>query len=401
MDRAQLLALLTPEALRMLDEAGAMLDTQDPVRLVAALRARGLSSETVSAVLTQARLRRRGREKFGPFADRMLFTEAGLQQATRLAVAAHHAGRFRDAGATRVADLGCGIGGDAMALASLGFEVTAVDADEVTAAIATHNLAMFEGARVRHARVEELALDEFDALWFDPARRRTDGGRTRRLPDPADWSPSLDVAFGAAASHVIGVKLGPGIDHDLLPVDAETQWVSVDGSLVEATVWDGGAAREGIRRSALVMGRGGTHEWSAPGPADDEPVGELGAYLMEPDAAIIRARLIGDVARSIGARMLAPDIAWMTADTPAESPFAATFRVRDVLPLQAAKLGRELRTRGIGSLEIKKRGVDLDPATFRTKLALRGEAHATLICTRVGGQRRAILADRVVTAPSA
>ena len=48
----------------------------------------------------------------------MLFTEAGLEQATRLKVAALHAGRFARAGVEHVADLGCGIGGDALALAA-------------------------------------------------------------------------------------------------------------------------------------------------------------------------------------------------------------------------------------------------------------------------------------------
>ena len=44
---------------------------------------------------------------------------------------------------TRVADLGCGIGGDALGFAALGLRVHAVDADEVTAAIAAYNLAPF------------------------------------------------------------------------------------------------------------------------------------------------------------------------------------------------------------------------------------------------------------------
>ena len=46
-------------------------------------------------------------------------------------------------------------------------------------------------------------------------------------------------------------------------------------------------------------------------------------------------------------------------------------------------------------LEIKKRGVDVDPAQFRRKLELRGDAEATLILTRIGAKRVAILADRV------
>ena len=58
-------------------------------------------------------------------------------------------------------------------------------------------------------------------------------------------------------------------------------------------------------------------------------------------------------------------------------------------------LRRELSARGIGSLEIKKRGVDIDPAQFRTRLGLRGPGSATLVLTRLAGARVAILAERV------
>src|SRR5699024_2397964 len=93
-----------------------------------------------------SRLRSRARAKFGEFADSMLFTPDGLEQATRLPVAALHAQRFRRAGISSVADLGCGIGGDAMALAGLGLDVHAVDRDPVTVAVAIVNLRPFPGS---------------------------------------------------------------------------------------------------------------------------------------------------------------------------------------------------------------------------------------------------------------
>src|SRR5215216_6337049 len=98
---AELTALLTPEGLRLLDEQDAAGSTDDVARTVSRLRKAGHSPELVSAVVGQARLRVRARPKFGEFADRMLFTRAGLEQATRLAVAARHAGRFRDVGIGR------------------------------------------------------------------------------------------------------------------------------------------------------------------------------------------------------------------------------------------------------------------------------------------------------------
>ena len=141
MDESELVTLLSADGLRLLDALPPYDSTADVVRTVSALRAQGHSPALVAAVLTQSKLRRHAALKFGEFADRMLFTAAGLEQATRLSVAALHAGRFRSAGLRRVADLGCGIGGDALAMAALDIEVTALERDEVTAAIAAYNLA--------------------------------------------------------------------------------------------------------------------------------------------------------------------------------------------------------------------------------------------------------------------
>ena len=69
--------------------------------------------------------------------------------------------------------------------------------------------------------------------------------------------------------------------------------------------------------------------------------------------------------------------------------------MREELPADDAGCARRCATRGIGTLEIKKRGVDVDPAVLRTELKLRGDESATLIVTRVGAKRLAILADRV------
>ena len=77
----------------------------------------GVNPELVAAVLTKSRLRAKAHAKFGDFARHLVFTRDGVEQATRWSVAALHAQRFRAAGATRVADLGCGIGGDALAMA--------------------------------------------------------------------------------------------------------------------------------------------------------------------------------------------------------------------------------------------------------------------------------------------
>ena len=395
MDLSELQALLTPEGLRLLESLPEAESTADVARTVSRLRAAGHSPDLVSAVVGQARLRARARAKFGEFADRLLFTRAGLEQATRMPVAAVHAGRFRSAGIRRVADLGCGIGGDALAFAAAGLHVLAVDADEVTAALAAYNLAPFrEEAEVRHGRAEDVALEPGDGVWIDPARRTAGHTETTRVA-AGEWSPPLDWVFAVAAEHPTGVKLGPAFDRDAIPEGTEAQWVSVDGTVVELALWSGVLARPDVGRAALVLREGAAHELTAAADAPDEPVRELGAFVHEPDGAVIRARLIGEVARSLRAGMLAPRVAYLTGDAALQSPFAATFRVRETLPFEEKRLARALRERGIGTLEIKKRGVDVDPAALRGRLGLRGDDSATLMLTRIGAKRLAILADRV------
>jgi hypothetical protein len=218
-ERAELLQLLSPEGLRLLDSLAPYQSQADIVRSVTELRRAGHSAGLVAAVLSQSKLRARAAAKFGDFATQLLYTEAGLEQATRLSVAALHAGRFRAAGIERVADLGCGIGADALAMAAIGLRLTAVERDEVTAAIASYNLAAFPNVTVVHADATTVSLDEVDGVFLDPARRTPGHGATTRITDPAEYSPSLAFAIDLAARMPAGIKLGPGLERELIPAD--------------------------------------------------------------------------------------------------------------------------------------------------------------------------------------
>ncbi len=93
--------------------------------------------------------------------------------------------------------------------------------------------------------------------------------------------------------------------------------------------------------------------------------------------------------------MLDERIAYLTSDAALTSPFVQSFRVRETMPANPKAISAVLKREGIGTLEIKKRGMDVDPAVFRKKLALKGDQAATLILARIGSQRLAVLADRV------
>ncbi|MDE2591633.1 MAG: SAM-dependent methyltransferase [Actinomycetales bacterium] len=401
-NREDFARLLTLEAQQLLASVGDLDAKSDVVKLVSKLRSDGHDAGLVASVLSQAKLRRRARAKFGEFADSMLFTEAGLEQASRLSVSALHAGRFRAAGIKSVADLGCGIGSESLALASLDLEVHAFEIDEVTAAAATYNLAPFANASVELADVTKLDLSGFEALFFDPARRELQGAaraRAIRKFDPAEFSPNFDWVVQQAQNRPTGIKLGPGHPHEGIPeasgAPIEAQWVSVAGDLVELGLWFGAVAREGVARSALLIDSAGRHHEfnSASAAKTSAPLGELGRYLYEPDNAIVRSHLIGPLAESLGLRGFAPEIAYLTSDEPVESAWLKSYRVLDEMPFDRKKLKAYLRERGIGILEIKKRGADIVPENLRKELQLKGESAATLVVTRVGDAHRAIIAE--------
>jgi SAM-dependent methyltransferase len=372
-------ALLTGPGAELLDS----LHGYDPDRelAVATRLRREHPAALVSAALGQARLRGRAAAKFGADAGRMYFTPDGLEQATRTTVANWRARRFTALGVRRAADLCCGIGGDALALARAGISVLAVDRSPLTCEVARANaaaLGLADRIEVRAGDVTETDISDCDALFVDPARR---AGTTRRF-DPESYSPPLSWAIEVAGrvSHA-ALKIGPGIDHETVPAEAEAEWVSDAGAVKEAVLWFGTGAPGRYRATLLPAGAtltGGTLPDPEPGP--------VGRYLYEPDGAVIRAHLVAEVAREIDGRLLDPAIAYLTTDALRPTPFATAYEITDVLPFGLKRLKSLLRERGISTLTIKKRGFAMTPEELRRKLKLPGGpgATATLFLTRIG-----------------
>jgi hypothetical protein len=379
----------------------------EALALNARLRKDGHSPALVAAVLTQSRLRTRAEAKFGEFARQMLFTQAGLEQATRLNVAARHAERFAKAGTQHVADLGCGLGADSMAMASMDIKVTAVELDETTAACATINLIPFPHASVVHSDATSVPLDGIDGVWLDPARRTTSSSGTKRIWDPEAFSPPLSfVESLAATGKSVGVKMGPGMPHESVPAGCEAQWVSVGGDVTEVTLWFNDVARPGVRRAALVLGPQGAAEITSSEDFDGGPVPDVGpveGYLYEPDGAVIRAGLVADVALRLGGHLMDRHIAYICAPELVETPFARAYRVLEVMPLNIKALKAWVKANGIGVLDIKKRGTSVTPEELRKQLLPagkgsakgRGNKTATLVLTRIGDDKVAVVVEPV------
>ncbi|NJC70188.1 methyltransferase domain-containing protein [Planosporangium thailandense] len=388
MDLDRLAALLTPEGAEALT-AAADVATDDPLSAASALRARSIPPELAASALTQAVLRRKAEAKFGADARAMFFTRAGLEQATRAEVATRRAARLAASGARTVADLGCGVGADAIAFARAGLRVRAVDADPVTAAVAAANvtaLGLADRVSVAAADARDVALDDVDAVFCDPARRTAAG---RRVFDPNAYSPPWDFVVGLAGRVPRTVlKLAPGIDHDLVPPGAEAEWVSVRGEVVEAAFWCGPLAA--VPRRATLLRDGEAHELTGSGQ-ESAPVGPVRRYVYDPDGAVVRAHLVAEFAATVGGTLADPTIAYVYADAATATPYARCLEIIDTLPFSVKRLRSALHARGVGRITITKRGSAVDVERLRRDLRLTGDAELTVVLTRVAGAQTALL----------
>jgi SAM-dependent methyltransferase len=378
---ADLAALRTPEGRALLDE----LRDHDPgqeLALATRLR-REHPASLVSAALTLARLRQRAVAKFGAQdAARMFFTPHGVEQSTRTNVAAHRAAAFAALGVGSVADLCCGIGGDAIALARAGIRVLAVDRDPLTCAVARANaeaLGLAELIDVREADVTEVDTAGYDAVFVDPARRSDKRGR---IFDPEAYSPPLSWAVEAALKAPrAALKIAPGIPHEAIPAEADAEWISDGGEVKEAVLWFG--TEPGRRRATLLPG---PRTLAGRGLPDPE-VRAVGRYLYEPDGAVIRAHLVAEVAADLGGGLIDETIAYVTGDELRTTGYAAAYEITDRLPFNVKKLKALLREREVGVLTVKKRGSAVEPEELRRKVMPKpyGRAAATVFMTRVAG----------------
>jgi len=409
--------------------AAAELADQDPVVAAPALRRRGVAPALAAAALTQARLRRHAVAKLGTDAASMFFTRAGLEQATRAPVAVRRAARLRANGVRSIADLGCGIGADTLAFARAGIKVYAVEADPVTAAVAAANVAVLGltgWVEVHCGAAQDADLGGVDAVFCDPARRHA--GTGRRVFDPAAFSPPWDFLADLVRRVPRTVlKLAPGIDHALVPAGAEAQWVSVGGDVVEAAFWCGPLAEVPRRATVLAPALDPSRSALDPGLAaldpelaaldpglaalDPElaavdreltgsglaraPVRGLRPVLYDPDGAVVRAHLVAEFASTVDGGLADPEIAYVYTEQARPTPFARCLTVDAVLPFSVKRLRAALRERGVGRVEIRKRGSAVDPETLRRDLRLAGNAAATVVLTRVAGAPTALLCSPV------
>lgn len=341
----------------------------------------------INSAISIAQLRRKAVSKFGDNARKLFFTDDALQQASDAHIRAY---RTQGMKGLRVLDICCGIGSDSIAFAQAGAIVHGIDYDETRIAIARHNASMlnldiqFDCADATNFPV----TDAYDLVFFDPARRDNQG---RRLYDVEQYIPALSLIQTWQTPRIM-VKISPGIDIDQLQkYDATLEFISVEGNLKEAVL-------HLPKTEALIatkIDKSGIAQWMHQRDSIHVDLAEPQGWLCEPDATILRANLVQDVASSLDGKMLDSTIAYFCTPQSPDSSWVRAWKIREWLPFNLKKLRAKLRKMDIGTLTVKKRGSPITPEELIRKLKLKGTQSATVVLTRYHHSPIAIICDDI------
>jgi hypothetical protein len=377
--------LLDPRVLALIDSHVG----DDPAAF--AMRFHGRSDLPVRAMAEQIACRKKAAVKLPSLARfPLLYTRLSLEQASGERAAEWKASLMQG---RRAIDLTGGLGIDTLFLSRRFEQVASCERDEVLARLAEANRSVMEVTNVesRFGDSEEILAgygdDSFDWLFVDPARREH-GGRSAGLQQSSPDVVRLhDLMLRKAAK--VCVKASPALEisglETQLPSLSEVIVLSVDGECKEVLLL---LEREhvagilpGIR--AVCLGKEPFEIASdADGDAGIIIADAPGAWLYEPDAAIIKARLTGELARQLHLEFLNHSVDYLTSAHRVEPFPGRSFRIEQYRPFRPKSFRKELTELGITNAAIQRRDFPLSVEELRKRYRIGESSERFLFFTK-------------------
>ena len=330
------------------------------------------------------------------YAD-FFWTNAHSAQATAPAIAAYHAELLQKYGS--VVDLGCGAGMDTIRFAQAGLDVTAIERDEAAFLFARENARISSlDTRITWVHGDATTANfHANAAYYDPARRDADGTRhsayITRYEPPVAWARSL-----LARVQIVVMKLSPALpDAELRDLGGCVRFLSHERECKEACVIltspDARIVSPDLsptaRHVAALLPENRVFHAGTEAPLSQAAQ----TWIIDPDAAIVRADALGDLCAQTGASLLSPDDAYLTSPDACDARLGLSYSYRETLPWNPPKVAARLKTLGAGRLVIKKRHGAGDTGTILRDMRWRNGdgAEWTMILVRRGAKPDAVL----------
>jgi hypothetical protein len=294
-----------------------------------------------------------------PKFSKPVFTSTdGLRFATPEVVGRYRAGRLK---CGVLADISCGIGGQAVCFAKECNSVYAIDIDGERLECARRNAELYDVDNITFIEADALSpqvvkqVAGADIIFSDPARpaeedvRQTDSLRPG-IPKVLEAYRDVTDSFAFEAP--------PQMPPERIDFDCEREYMSVDGKLNRLTLYFGPLKR--CERSAVVLKRDMYYmlRSGVSIPAGIPEVDDILPYAFEPDPAVVKAGLLGELAAELNINMGLVKIdarrSLLTSLSNIDSPFFKNrYRVLDKVTFDCNKINRSLKEHSIGKALIR------------------------------------------------
>ncbi len=288
----------------------------------------------------------------------------------------------------KMTDLTGGYGGDTYFLSENFTHTDYVEQNAELCRIATHNFA-HKPITIHNTSAEEFltSAGQYDLLFLDPARRDSHGGKVFRLED---CTPNVVELLPTLLSHGkrIMLKLSPMLDltqaiTSLSQVSWDIYVVAIKNEVKELLLVSGGSGQITAidldkKDQAFVFTK--EEEQKAQSAIGHLSL-EIGNFIYEPSAAILKAGAYKLVAQRFGLHKLDINTHLYASDT--------------LIPNFSGRVWRITEKQDLKQANVLCRNYPLMPDQLKKKLHLRDGGTAFVIGCRVAGKPTLFFAERV------
>jgi hypothetical protein len=359
----------------------------DTMKLAKICEQQGVPVESRRFICEYAGIKQKIDAKF-PSKKGLLCDHFALAQASREPLAKYKASKIQEA--ERVADLGCGMGGDSLYLPN-NCDVLGVDRDLRRCFMFLHNL------HKQSHQVQAICMDlthwrgaNWGTILLDPARKKNRTAKAVLEEMEPSWA--LMQQMISKNPHAL-IKLSPMIDHHHLPIAGDIEFLG-DAKECSEMLLLTGKYQSGRAIVRCVLAEQGVYleEQKSILQSLHPAQKELSQYLVEPHPVVIRSGLYKKLALEHNMHQFNPDIPYLSTSHKLLGEWWDLYQIMDVFPYKVKKVQQILNENDVGRLTIKKRGVAVLPEVEHKKFKLRGSKEWMLILFPQGKSIMAALA---------
>lgn len=362
---------------------------KDPLKLSTILSKKYNQTER-HAILHYLEILPKIRKKFGivgadlrvcPYDENFIFPDflcdrLAFEQATAKDISEYKAKLWKSG--AKITDLCCGMGGDSFWLENC--ESCGVDISKERVFMFNENMERL-GKNFRAVQKDALEVEGGDFFCIDPARRE-------------GLNPSYESILELSKKFSGGMlKLPPAFECEENNFDM--MYLGNNNDCRETLMLCGSLANNFIRATNLI------DEWKC---EKDElkniklEVKEIGKYILEPIPVLVRSHLFLSEARKYNLWQIDSTLAYLSSDSDFVPSGFTSYKI--IAQSSLSNVKSMLKKHDIGKITLKKRGVNIVPEDEIRRLAPKGSREAILFYTRILGQKRAILAEKISTLPT-